>query len=443
MNPIASLPEIAALDDRRNLVRIPCEQDVPVTGRIRNLIDTSPLRRLSRISQLGLVCLVYPGATHTRLEHSLGVYRNVLLFLRRLAALPDFCERMSAETAQTLVVAALLHDVGHWPYCHPLEDMQLPGVVPHERLAAHRICDTEIDSLLSRDFGIRGDDVIALLVESSDQPASRIAHSILSGPIDVDKMDYLYRDSLHAGVPYGMHYDRQRLIGSLCLDEAGTRLAITEKGCTAAELMVFARYVMFSEVYWHHTVRSATAMLQRTVFECQDRIDWDSWYSSDDREFSGLLAETADQPGLANMVDGLFGQRRVLYKRVAQFNVLEDPGLFARMAGRPHAWLVDLAKRLGEAVQKRTGIAMGPHDLLIDAPPRGLEIQFQIPVRCEHPLRYRWLGEVSPVVQALASRQFDQYVKRIRIFVHPDHAANLRREPELRGLLSDTLDQMN
>ena len=79
-------------------------------------------------------------------------------------------------------------------------------------------------------------------------------------------MDYLRRDSLHAGVPYGQNFDRARLIGSLCLNESGDALAITDKGRTAAELMVFARYVMFSEVYWHHTVRAATAMLQRAFY---------------------------------------------------------------------------------------------------------------------------------------------------------------------------------
>ena len=98
---------------------------------------------------------------------------------------------------------------------------------------------------------------------------------MLSGPIDIDKMDYLPRDSLHAGVPYGRNFDQERLIGSLCLNEAGDGLAITDKGKTAAEMMVFARYVMFSEVYWHHGVRSATAMLQRAFYLCcSERSIW-------------------------------------------------------------------------------------------------------------------------------------------------------------------------
>ena len=113
-------------------------------------------------------------------------------------------------------------------------------------------------------------------------PAQRILGSILSGPIDVDKIDYLMRDSLHAGVPYGQHFDRRRLIGSLCLNEAGDALAITDKGKTAAEMMVFARYVMFSEVYWHHAVRSATAMLQRAFYLLRERSRYRA-HGHDDR----------------------------------------------------------------------------------------------------------------------------------------------------------------
>src|SRR5690606_2564346 len=113
--------------------------------------------------------------------------------------------------------------------------------------------------------------------------------SMLSGPIDVDKIDYLARDSHHAGVPYGKHFDASRLISSLCLNQAGTAVAVTDKGRTAAELMVFARYVMFSEVYWHHTVRAATAMLQRAVTMQSQTIDWHVLYGATDLEMPNLL----------------------------------------------------------------------------------------------------------------------------------------------------------
>ncbi|MDZ4818948.1 MAG: HD domain-containing protein, partial [Planctomycetota bacterium] len=253
MSVIREIPEIAGLDARQSLLRIPQELDVPLTPRVRSLIDTAEFRRLSKVSQLGLVTLVYPGATHTRFEHSLGVYRLALLFLKQLSYDERFAATVQPEEAEALIAAALLHDLGHWPYCHPIEDLQLPGVPRHERLAERYLLTSQVGEILQREWRISPEKVLSLLNDKGESPSSRILSSILSCPIDIDKMDYLSRDSLHAGVPYGRHFDQQRLIGSLCLNEAGDNLAITDKGRTAAEMMVFARYVMFSEVYWHHT----------------------------------------------------------------------------------------------------------------------------------------------------------------------------------------------
>ena len=135
--------------------------------------------------------------------------------------------------------------------------------------------------------------MVALLSEKSRDPARRILQSILSGPIDVDKMDYLARDSLHAGVPYGRHFDQGRLLASLCLNMAGDGLAITDKGKTAAEMMVFARYVMFSEVYWHHAVRAATAMLQRAFYTLYGQLDLDALLRLTDAPMIAALEEAA------------------------------------------------------------------------------------------------------------------------------------------------------
>ena len=143
---------------------------------------------------------------------------------------------------------------------------------------------------MRHDWGINPRDVVALLSEKPRTPAAKILASMFSGPIDIDKMDYLYRDSLHAGVPYGRHFDQQRLLGSLCLNQAGDGLAITDKGKTAAELMVFARYVMFSEVYWHHGVRAATAMLQRAFYLLHGALDLDALFRMTEHEMIDELA---------------------------------------------------------------------------------------------------------------------------------------------------------
>ncbi len=442
-NPLTSLPEIAALERRQNLIRIPGEQDVPVTPRIRSIIDSIPFRRLAHISQLGLVSLVYPGAMHSRMEHSLGVYRNTLLFLRRLSEEPEFCEVVTSADAEALIAAALLHDIGHWPYCHPLEDMKLSQVPEHESLARIRIDQSTITDILNQQFECGVDQVLTLLTGVGERPADRLCQSILSGPIDVDKMDYLYRDSLHAGVPYGMHFDRQRLIGSLCVHREDWRLALTDKGCTAAELMVFARYIMFSEVYWHHAVRSATAMLQRVVFRLSDHLDYQRLFNSDDSGFVRAILERARGTDCQPLAEGIFGEQRVLYKRVAQFTVLDDSETFVRLSRRQYSWLVKCAELLAHSLQSVCREPVNVNDILIDAPPPGLEIQFEIPIRFDNPQRYRRLGDVSPVVKTLANHQFDNYVKRVRIFVHPRLAERLRANGKIHVELDRIIKELD
>ena len=144
MNPLLELPELRALERPHSLVRIPDQTDVPLTPRIARLVDSVAMRRLSSIKQLGFVSLVYPGANHTRFEHSLGVYRMALLFLRQLAADDRFQQSVDANLAERFIVAALLHDIGHWPYCHVIEDIGLQNVPKHETLAAKYISQTEI-----------------------------------------------------------------------------------------------------------------------------------------------------------------------------------------------------------------------------------------------------------------------------------------------------------
>lgn len=253
--------------------------------------------------------------------------------------------------------------------------------------------------------------------------------SCLSGPVDIDKLDYLYRDSLHAGVPYGQNFDKPRLISTLCIHPDTGTLAIGEKGKTAAEMMVFARYVMFSEVYWHHAVRAATAMLQRSVFLLQNRIDLQSSLRLDDPSWIFQLKRAAEGSVAEPLVDGLFGSIRNLYKRAVEFNILEGSQIHQAIARRPYWWLVACSEKLSERIASLTGVAIHAADLLIDAPPAEREVDINLDVvhrdRDVRPLR-----EVSPVASALADHQFDNYVKRVRLFVRPDLAA------ELKGKLS-------
>lgn len=421
----SDIPELADRESGRSLIRIPHEQNVPFTPRVRALVDTAEFQRLREISQLGLVSRVYPGARHSRFEHALGVYDNVLRFISQLRKDERFRQVVDRHTVEVLIVAALLHDLGHWPFCHPIEDLALPGMPPHEANAARFLTgDSELADVLRRIWQIEPSEVLDVLVARTSTPQVRLLRSILSGPIDVDKMDYLERDSLHCGVPYGRNFDKQRLIQSLVLNAAGDGLALTHKGKTAAELMVFARYVMFSEVYWHHAVRSATSMFARAFYELHESLDLHELFGQTDAAMIGRLRSAASGGAWINLLDGVFGPRRRLYKRAAEFGHGDDDGhaVYSRLAGRPYAFVAKCAAHVAEELSRRSapGVSITPADILIDAPPAHREVEFAVDIYFPKQDVYRPLRQVSPVVDALARTQFDEYVKRVRIFVAPE-----------------------
>ena len=443
-HPYGDIPELTNLEIGRGIVRIPVEQDVPFTPRVRALVDTPEFQRLRHITQLGLVSRVYPGATHTRFEHALGVFHNALRYVWQLGRDDRFCEIVDRHTAEVLLASALLHDLGHWPYCHPIEDMKLPGLPPHETFAAEFLGpDSPLAVVLQRDWNIQPDEILDVLVARTDTPAMRLVRSILSGPIDIDKMDYLGRDSLHCGVPYGRHFDRNRLMTSLVTNAAGDGLAISTKGRTAAELMVFARYVMFSEVYWHHAVRSATSMFARAFFHLHGKLDLEAFFRKSETETIDELRLQAGDGPCRGLLEGVFGTQRELYKRVAEFSFYEAPDLFQRLARKPYDWLVQLSEVLAEEVSGLVGTPVLPTQLLVDAPPPHREVEFDVEIYSPKTDSYRLLRDASPVIDALARTQFDDYVKRVRLFAHPDLARSLAGNEGFTECLERALDRVD
>jgi HD superfamily phosphohydrolase len=438
----ALLPELEAIGSAAAGVRIPPGITVPLSERTRSIIDTAAFRRLARISQLGLVALVYPGARHSRFEHSLGVFRLALEFLVRLRHDERFAAVVQADDAAAFVVAALLHDIGHWAYCHPIEDMGLAEVPRHESLVGEILAEGEIAVILRDQWQLEPARVAALISGSAADPAGRILHSLLSGPIDVDKMDYLSRDSLHAGVPYGNHFDQDRLVSSLCLDQAGRALAITEKGQTAAELMVVARYVMFSEVYWHHAVRAATAMLQRAVWILRPAIRREEMVRLDDDSFVAWARTAAGSGPASPLLDGLFGDRRRLYKRVASFDALHHPAIHRALAGRPYESAAAISRRLTAIVGRRLHTTLAADAILVDAPPAEREVEFALAVRertAAGAFEWAQLADRSPLVRSLAREQFDHVVKRVRLFADADHAEAIADCPALEEAILEAV----
>jgi HD superfamily phosphohydrolase len=437
------LPELEPAESRSTL-RIPPGVSLPLTARLQAAIDTAEMRRLARVGQLGLVALVYPGAVHSRFEHSLGVFRLALAFIDRLRADAVFTDRVDSEDASAFLAASLLHDVGHWPFCHPIEDMRLAEFPRHESFLRDIILGGELAEVLRREWGVQPERVASLVEGTAEDPAGQLLASLLSGPVDVDKMDYLSRDSLHAGVPYGRHFDEERLLASLCVASDGHSLAITSKGVTAAELMVFARYVMFSEVYWHHAVRAATAMLQRAVWLLRNRVDPRQLVRFDDSAFVAWIREASAGTPAAPLTEGLFGSRRTLFKRVASFDAREHPRLHAAVAGRSYADLVAIAERLAERLTASLHRPISADTLLLDAPPAEKEVEFRLEVRMPAHSRNAWrsLESLSPVVRALAHEQFDDLVKQVRLFAPQDDARMIQNSDGLEEMLLEAVQDV-
>jgi uncharacterized protein len=227
------------------------------------------------------------------------------------------------------------------------------------------------------------------------------------------------------------------------LNAAGDALAITDKGRTAAEMLVFARYVMFSEVYWHHTVRAATTMLQHAFYRLRETFHLEKLLRADDSTWVQTVMQTARGHAVEPMLQGLFGDKRVIYKRLAEYSILDCPELYARLARRPYPWLLELGTAFADVCKRELGLAMGPDEVLFDAPPKEREIEFDLDVFDLKTQTYRRLGERSPVVRTLAREQFDDHVKRVRLYIHPRWRADLPKREAIIPLVEQALGMIN
>lgn len=418
LHPYASIPEIAGNDRTIGVIRIPVEQDVPFTDRVQAIVDTSEFQRLRQITQLALASRVYPGAIHSRFEHALGVYHNALCYLRQLGLDPRFASTVNSHDAEVLIAASLLHDIGHWPFCHPIEDLALPEVPEHEDFARRFLgTDSELAEVLRQQWNIEPEEIVQVLTGQAEEPALSLRQSILSGPIDIDKMDYLNRDSQHCGVPYGRNFDRNRLISSLIVNEAGDGLALTTKGKTAAEMMVFARYVMFSEVYWHHAVRAATTMFTRAFYELHTRLNLDELFQQNEPEMIATLRKVGQGTDVESLCEGLFGPKRLIHKRLREYSLNHRPDLYRSLRQMSYPTLVQCSNRLACRFRSQLGLEIADADVLIDAPPLHREVEFKVDIYDPAIQTYSPLNQISPIVASMSQTSFDDCVKRVRVCV--------------------------
>ena len=348
------------------VIRDPLWDNIRLDRPAQLVLDTPAVQRLRYVRQLGHAFLVYPGATHTRFEHALGAYH---LTRRALASLEERGELASVGPHDCLAVrlAALLHDIGHYPFSHALEEAGFPS---HEAQGVAKLLEGELGDEL-RAIGGPGlaRDIGELIRGVSPSPLQ----GLISGSLDHDKIDYLSRDARMCGVPYGT-VDVDRLLSSLALVEttAGRRqVGVQEKGVSALESLLFAKYQMYRNVYWHHAVRAATCMFKRAARDAvrQGAVSMEAVGDlTDDGLMELLLRE--DRTGLAAAV-----RARRLFKRALDLPATE-------VAESVDSWAADdpdLVEEVEDALAREVGLE--PGELLLDFPTRSSMLAVDLPLR--------------------------------------------------------------
>ena len=386
-------------------VKDPLWGNIPFTRQLKALLEIESVEKLSRIKQNGPAYHIYPGAVHTRLNHSIGVYhigRMMLLSIARKREELPFTERGMIS----FLSACLLHDIGHFPYAHSLKE-----VAPreHEEIARSLIRDD--NALRSAIEAAGADPEMTGLIIDKDEPCADketgTYRSILSGTLDPDKLDYLSRDAFFAGIPYGRQ-DTDYIISSISL--VGDELALESEAIGSVEQVLFSKYMMYRSLYWHKGVRSATAMIKKAVLTAlrDGVITFDDLYLKDDYEFYSLQERYRDY--------GPFS----LIRDVERGRLLERKAELALRDGRTLCQEAMDVKTRHLAEERVRAFLLGrypdlkPEDVIIDIPE---PISFETHIRILRPDGTLSDAEREGMVFQKAGNLFSQALRKASLFL--------------------------
>ena len=292
------------MSEKKKFIRDSVYGDINLNKFEVSIMDMPQFQRLRRIKQLGLISLIYPGANHTRFEHSIGTMNLGSKLAEEL--------ELEKDEIELIRTSALLHDIGHGPFSHVSEGVLS---VPHEKLTEYVIKNTSMKDLLEEKFDVN--EIVDIINGRGH------LGPIVSGELDVDRMDYLLRDSHNTGVAYGV-IDYERIISNLKLENG---LILDIKGVQAAEGALVSRYFMYPSVYQHHTTRVVNSMFRRALKRTIDEkiIDENDIYKYDDNDMISIFRH-CDNPFVNDIMNRLDTRRimkRVKTIRLDNFKVPE------------------------------------------------------------------------------------------------------------------------
>ncbi|MDP3105327.1 MAG: HD domain-containing protein [Candidatus Methanoperedens sp.] len=371
------------------VIRDPIHDHIELDELALSLIDTPAIQRLRRIRQLGFSNLVYPGANHTRFEHSLGVYHLTRMLIKQV----------DEHRQKELLAAALLHDVGHGPFSHATEHLI-------QRYTKKKHDDVEAILRKGLVSDVLRDNSISISAVASHIRGETSIGQIINSEIDVDKMDYLVRDAHYTGVAFGL-VDHIRLIHEISFKE--NKLVLNTGGLQAAESLLVSRFLMHPTVYFHHVSRIAESMCTHAA---EYLIENEGLFPAllqrmDDAE---LMMEMKSSKGYAADIAGRLDERR-LFKRALYvgFESLDSDALKFRKS----------MKRVENEIAETARVE--PGYVIVDIPekPHLIEMRAQVMING----RMTALDKASSLVAALEKAQTDNW--RLGVFTPPEYRENV------------------
>ena len=365
-----TLPAFDIDHERTTTIRDSLYDRITLRSREVAILGTPEFLRLDNVKQLGFISRVWPGAKHSRFEHSLGVLDLMRRALDRLQPILVAQLGVTAADRDTLLAAALLHDIGHYPFSHAIEELG-PPILNHEAVGRAIIEGEAVATVLERDWGLDPARV-ANVIDTREPlpPADAVLVGLLSGTLDMDKLDYLPRDAKACNVPYG-RVDTQRLIDALTIAEVEgrTRIVVDEKGISPLHSLINARQEMFDNVYWHHTNRACMIMLLRAVQDAVlvGAVTPAQLTRHDDNSLLALLGQPAMPPATVALVEML--RLRQVHKRAVEVSARAGDIYDALSA----LWYDPVARRATElaivaALAGASGEPIAEYEVLIDVP---------------------------------------------------------------------------
>ena len=312
------------------------------------------------------------------------------------------------DGVKAFLSAALLHDIGHFPHAHVLQDFPLKD---HEELSGSIIRNGSIRDVIKESAHTDPDLTAAIIDKKSDHGGNSeiiFFRNLLSSPVDPDKLDYLNRDAYFCGVPYGIQ-DIDFVISQIYPTNEG--IAISKKGTSALENVLFSKYLMYKSVYWHKSVRISTALIRKAIYEAllYDLIDKEKLYRMNDHDFHKFCLDSNEES--LNLV--IKAESPWDYKVIEDICFSNNSDLHRQLNNTEYRSKMesDLNQRISEA----TGSKLRKYGLLIDVPSK---ISFELPFESETVF-------TRPVVDG-----FTEALRRIRLIV-PQQTAEILEEKKI------------